>query len=62
MLSFEQSCVVYLVTTSLLQYFSNYMKDWMDVELTMIATPKNWLKARLGYGFGVQFRPWVGPD
>ena len=21
----------------------------------MIATPKNWLKARLGYGFGVQF-------
>ena len=28
----------------------------------MIATPNNWLKARLGYGFGAQFRPWVGLD
>ena len=28
----------------------------------MIATPKNWLKAQLGYGFGAQFRPWVGLD
>ena len=28
----------------------------------MIATPKNWLKARLGYGFGAQFRSWVGLD
>ena len=26
----------------------------------MIATPNNWLKARLGYGFGAQFQPWVG--
>ena len=62
MLNFEQSCVVYLVTISLFQHFSNNMKDWMDVEKTMIATPKNWLKARLGYGFGAQFRPWVGLD
>ena len=58
MLYFEQSCVVYLVTISLFQHFSNSMKHWMDVELTMIATPKNWLKAQLGYGFGAQFRPW----
>ena len=41
MLYFEQSCVVYLVTISLFQHFSDSMKHWMDVELTMIATPKN---------------------
>ena len=32
MLNFEQSCVVYLVTISLFQHFSNNMKHWMDVE------------------------------
>ena len=32
LLSFEQSCVVYLVTISLFQHFSNNMKHWMDVE------------------------------
>ena len=62
MLNFEQLCVVYLVTISLFQHFSNNMKHWMDAEKTMNATPKNWLKARLGYGFGAQFRPWVGLD
>ena len=32
MLHFEQLCVVYLVTISLFQHFSNSMKHWMDVE------------------------------
>ena len=32
MLNFEQSCIVYLVTISLFEHFSNNMKHWMDVE------------------------------
>ena len=32
MLKFEQPCVVYLVTISLFQHFSNNMKHWIDVE------------------------------
>ena len=62
MLHFKHACVVYLFTIALFQHFCHNMKHWMDIEQKMIATPKIWLKARLGSGFRAQFRPWVGLD